>query len=187
MSSGKQNLSNPNVGWKYATPAVLLHWVLATLIMGLLGIGWYMMSIEDTPGSDWYFNVHKSFGTVVFGLVLLRVLWRATHRPGALPAGLPKWQVRLSGLTQGALYVCMLLMPVLGFVGALFSKNGIVFFGMPLASWTGPNLDTAELLFELHSTLPVSTGPRASSDTACFPICRTKRFRRRWACLPRRH
>lgn len=139
--------------WKYAKPAVLLHWVLAVLIAGLLGIGWYMMSIEDEPGSDWYFDMHKSFGIGVFGLVLLRTIWRATHRPAPLPAGLPAWQVRLSHVTEWSLYVCMLLMPALGFVGASFSKSGVTFFGTPLPTWTAPNHDTAELFFGLHSAL----------------------------------
>jgi cytochrome b561 len=40
--------------WKYAKPAVALHWVLAVLIACLLGIGWYMMSIEDDPGSEFF-------------------------------------------------------------------------------------------------------------------------------------
>jgi cytochrome b561 len=48
--------------WKYAVPTIWLHWIAALLIIGLLCIGRYMMSIEDKPGSDWYFDQHKSFG-----------------------------------------------------------------------------------------------------------------------------
>jgi cytochrome b561 len=141
------------VDWRYARPAVLLHWILAVLIASLLGIGWYMMSIEDDPGSDWYFDLHKSIGIVVFGLVLLRIIWRATHRPAPLPATLPAWQVRASHITEWALYVCMLLMPLLGFLGASFSKSGVAFFGTPLPSLAARNHDTAELFFGLHSAL----------------------------------
>jgi cytochrome b561 len=141
------------VGWRYAAPAVLLHWLLAVMIASLLGIGWYMMAIEDDPGSDRYFDIHKSFGIIVFGLVLLRIVWRATHRPVPLPTTLPNWQVRLSLVTEWALYVCMLLMPVIGFLGASFSKSGVAFFGIRLPSWAGPNHDTAELFFGLHSAL----------------------------------
>jgi cytochrome b561 len=126
---------------------------LAILISSLVGIGWYMMSIEDDPGSDWYFNIHKSFGIVVFGLVLLRIFWRTKHRPIPLPASLPKWQVGLSHLTEWALYACMILMPILGFFGAVYSKNGVAFFGAQLPSWTVPNHDTAELFFGIHSAL----------------------------------
>ena len=139
--------------WKYAKPAVILHWLLAVLIASLVGLGWYMMSIEDDPGSDWYFNLHKSFGIVVFGLVLLRIIWRGTHRPAPLPMSLPKWQVNLSHVTEWALYICMLLMPILGFLGASYSKNGVAFFGAPLASWALSNHDTAEFFFGLHSAL----------------------------------
>lgn len=139
--------------WKYARPAVLLHWVLAALIASQLGIGLYMMSIEDDPGSDWYFDLHKSFGIVVFALVLVRIIWRATHRPAPLPLSLPKWQLRLTQLTEWALYACMLLMPILGFLGASYSKSGVTFFGSQLPSWALSNHDTAELFFGLHSAL----------------------------------
>lgn len=139
--------------WHYAKPAVLLHWVMAVLIASLLGIGWYMMSVEDEPGSDWYFDIHKSLGIIVFGLVMLRILWRAGHRPAPLPTVLPGWQVRLSHLTEWALYVCMFLMPVLGFLGASYSKSGVIFFGAALPPWTLPNHDTAELFFGLHSAV----------------------------------
>ncbi len=147
------NSAETSASWKYATPALLLHWLLAVLIVSMVGVGWYMMSIEDEPGSDWYFDIHKSFGILVFGLVALRIVWRATHRPAPLPASLPKWQVRLSHLTQWGLYACMILMPILGFLGALYSKSGIAFFGARFPSWTVPNHDTSELFFGLHSAL----------------------------------
>lgn len=152
MSNYKVN-STGEAGWKYAKPAVFLHWVLAVLIVSLVGVGWYMMSIEDDPGSALYFNLHKSFGMVVFGLVLLRIIWRSKHRPAPLPMRLPKWQVNLSRITEWALYLCMLVMPILGFLGALYSKSGVAFFGAHLPSWTVANHDTAEFYFGLHSAL----------------------------------
>lgn len=152
MSDHELNSIGP-AAWKYGKPALLLHWILAILIASLLGIGWYMMSIEDDPGSEWYFDIHKSFGIVLFVLVLLRVVWRATHRPAPLPASLLAWQVRLSHTTEWALYLCMLVMPILGFLGASHSKSGVTFFGAPLPSWALPNHDTAELFFGLHSAL----------------------------------
>lgn len=149
----KNTIAEEGVSWKYGSVAMLLHWLLAALIVVLLGLGWFMMAIEDDPGSDWYFNLHKSLGLLVLALVALRLLWRMTHRPAPLPASLPRWQVRLSHLTQGALYVAMLAMPLLGLIGASFSKSGVAFFGLPLPAWAVPDHDTAERFFDLHGTL----------------------------------
>lgn len=137
--------------WHYAPPAVALHWLLAFLIAALVGLGWYMLSIEDRPDSGWYFNLHKSFGLLVFALVLLRILWRFNHKPAELPARLPQWQARFASLTHWLLYACMIVMPVTGFIGASFSKSGVAFFGMKLPVWAAPDHGVAEQFFSIHS------------------------------------
>lgn len=47
----------------------------------------------------------------------------------------------------------MMLMPILGFLGALHRKSGVAFFGAQLPSWTVPNRDAAELFFGRHAAL----------------------------------
>lgn len=138
--------------WTYAKPAIALHWLLAVLLSAMVALGWYMMSIEDDVGSDWYFNLHKSVGITIFLLVLLRIVWRLTHRPQPLPSSVPRWQVTLSTATQRLLYVCMVLMPVTGFAGAFYSKDGIAFFGIKLPSAV-PDHDLAELFFSAHGII----------------------------------
>lgn len=140
-------------GWRYSALAIALHWLMALLIAGLLGVGWYMMAIEDEPGSGWYFDLHKSFGLVALMLVVLRLLWRARHAPAALPAVMPAWQRAAAVLTHWLLYACMLLMPLLGFIGASYSKRGVSFFGWKLPAWMVPDHDMAEQYFDLHGTL----------------------------------
>ena len=135
----------------YAPLAVLLHWTLAVLIIGMVALGWYMMEIEDDPGSAWFFNLHKSIGLVIAGLVLLRLVWRLGHRPAPLPASLPSWQVSLSRATHGLLYAAMVAMPLFGIIGALLSKKGIVFFGTALPRVFEANHDLAEIFFDAHS------------------------------------
>ena len=139
--------------WRYALPAISLHWLIALLIAGMVGLGWYMMSIEDLPGSDSYFNLHKSVGLIVFSLVLLRFTWRLAHKPAARPMSVPNWEVRLSTVVQRLLYACMILLPISGFLGASYSKEGVAFFGTPLPFWTAPDHDTTELFFSIHVTL----------------------------------
>ncbi|MYM71992.1 cytochrome b [Duganella sp. FT134W] len=142
--------------WKYAAPAIWLHWISALLVIGLLCIGWYMMSIEDEPGSAWYFDQHKSFGLLFFVLVIVRLIWRVTHKPVPLAHSLPGWQEKLAGLMQWLLYGGMLAMPVLGYLGASHTRQGVAFFGMQLPVWAMPDHDVAEQFFDLHASLAIA-------------------------------
>jgi cytochrome b561 len=128
----------------------VLHWLMAVLVACMVAVGWYMMSIEDDPGADRFFDLHKSTGIVVFSLVLVRLAWRRRHRPAALPASVPAWQVRAALLVHRLLYACMILMPVTGFLGASHTKSGVAFFGLQLPRWRAPDRDTAEWFFGLH-------------------------------------
>ncbi len=144
---------SPAPEWRYTTPAIVLHWLVAALIVFMTGLGWWMMTVEHEPGGRRWFELHQSIGLLLFALVLLRVLWRLGHRPEPLPADVPAWQVRLSGITQWLLYLLILLMPLTGLFGSLYSKQGIVFFGSSLPHGVTPDRHDAHLLFETHSWL----------------------------------
>jgi cytochrome b561 len=137
--------------WRYGTPAVVLHWLLAALIVFMVGLGWYMMSVEDEPGSESLFDLHKSIGFTVFALIVLRILWRSTHRPEGLPDSVPRWQARASAWLHAGLYLCMIVMPLTGYLGASYQKKGPAFFGLATPRWAAPNHDVAELFFSVHS------------------------------------
>lgn len=151
QSSSRFDQPQASTAWRYGIPAIVLHWLLAVLIAGMAGLGWYMMTIEKQPSGPWYLDLHKSIGLVVFALVVLRVLWRFVHRPALLPASLPRWQVKLSSITQWLLYVCMIVMPITGLLGASYSRSGVKFFGLLVPAWSAPNRDLAKLFFSIHS------------------------------------
>src|SRR5438046_2861493 len=60
---------------------------------------------------------------------------RHAHRPPRWPDALPQWQRRAAELAHRALYVCMVVMPLSGYVASNFSKHGVKFFGTTLAPW----------------------------------------------------
>lgn len=138
--------------WTYAPIAKVLHWGLALLLSGMVALGWYMMSIEKQPNSGWYFDLYKSVGVTILSLVVLRVLWRITHRPHNLPSAVPSWQRQFAGLTQSLLYIVMFIMPLTGLAGALFSKDGLSFFGIFLPH-PASNHDLSEQLFSVHGVI----------------------------------
>jgi cytochrome b561 len=69
-------------------------------------------------------------GMVVLMLLIARVLWRLTHRPPALVAGLPRWQVVAAHSVHVALYVLMLAVPLSGWLMSSALGFQVVLFGV---------------------------------------------------------
>jgi len=69
----------------YTPIAKGLHWLMAVLILGLLALGLYMSDLPLSPQKLQLYSWHKWAGVTVFLLVWLRLAWRVTHRPPALP------------------------------------------------------------------------------------------------------
>ncbi|HAT1864028.1 TPA: cytochrome b [Legionella pneumophila] len=173
-----------NKNWHYDTITRLLHWVIAFLLIGLISIGWYMMSIEDQPYSGWYFNLHKSFGLIAAMLIFFRLIWRFTHKPAPLPSSVPHWQAILSRAIHLLLYLCMLIMPITGFIGASYSKHGVIFFGVELPSWVNKSHAISEQFFEVHEvvawTLVVLIALHILAAMKHLVINKDKVFQRMW-------
>lgn len=173
--------------WRYGRPAIALHWIVAALIVVLVGLGWYMMSVEKEPGSASLFDLHKSLGFTIFALIVVRIAWRATHRPEGLPDSVPRWQALASTLLHWALYAAMVVMPITGYLGASHQKRGPLFFGLPTPRWATPDHDVAEQWFDIHSViawvLVVLVGLHVAAGLKHLLVDRDNVFQRMW---PRR-
>ena len=124
----------------YDTVAATLHWLIGLALIGQVAFGLLLDEIapRGTPSRGAVINLHKSFGIVLGLLILARLGWRLAHRPPGWPAAMPGWQRRAAHAMHVALYACMLVMPLSGYVASNFSKHGIRFFGQTLAPW-GPD------------------------------------------------
>ena len=103
----------PTTDARYTRVAVLFHWTLAVLLVGLL-ISGVVMHKEGVPNRFAIYPWHKSFGILVLFLSLGRLGWRLGHRPPPEPPGMPGWQVTASKATHWAFYALMIGMPLLG-------------------------------------------------------------------------
>lgn len=140
----------------YSWQARLLHWLVALLIIGMLGLGFFLEDIpRNTPERAFYVNLHKSFGVLVFALVLVRWLWRITHRSPPLPAHLPWWEVLAATWTHKLLYLCMFLQPLSGYLGSSFNKYGVKFFGIPLPQWGWEDKALRSIFVEIHGGVAI--------------------------------
>ncbi|GAA0364847.1 cytochrome b [Bowmanella denitrificans] len=99
--------------WGWTT--VLLHWGSAIAILGLFGLGIWMVDLDYY--SQWYRDaphIHKSIGILLAMLTVFRLLWRVSHkRPAAIGKS---WEIRLSHLTHGVLYVLLLAIFTSGYL-----------------------------------------------------------------------
>lgn len=118
---------------RYGTVAMILHWLIALSIIGLLIVGKYMVDLPRTdPDRFTLFQLHKSFGLSVLVLSFLRVGWRLANPPPALPAGMAPWERWAATLTHLAFYVLIIVMPLSGWAVASSSTSGVptLWFGL---------------------------------------------------------
>lgn len=122
---------------RYTRTAIALHWLVAAVILVQIPFGWYLGEIPTgTPARGWYVNLHKSVGLTLGVVILLRVWWRWSHRPPGQPAWAPRWQRVGASASHVALYACMLIMPLTGYIASNFSKWGVKYFNaIDLPPW----------------------------------------------------
>jgi cytochrome b561/polyisoprenoid-binding protein YceI len=100
---------------RYATVAILLHWLIAAAIVLQIALGLRMGS-GDTPEAFAVFQLHKSVGITILLLSLVRLGWRLSHPPPPLPATLAPWERTLARITHIAFYAIMIGMPLTGWL-----------------------------------------------------------------------
>lgn len=100
---------------RYTRPAIILHWLVALLI----GCNIALILLVDSFPEDWVrpvIDTHKSIGITVLGLVVLRVLWRLTHRPPAMPGTYGRLERWGAHAAHAVLYLLMVLLPLSGWL-----------------------------------------------------------------------
>ncbi len=160
---------------RYTKTAVILHGLIALIIFFMFFLGWFMHEIpkdaakqatfdvfnlgiihwnvaEAASPRTFYYNLHKSIGITVFGLILFRIFWRIKHTPPAMLTSYKAWERKLATGTHHFLYLLMISMPLTGFIMAINSKYGVMWFGLDLVAGLD-NKDARELFKEVHETV----------------------------------
>jgi cytochrome b561 len=138
---------------RYTSTAIALHWLLALMILGSLGVGAYMTELPFSPQRLRLYNWHKWAGVTILVLSAARLLWRLSHRPPADPP-MPAWQRRAAHATHGALYVLFFAVPLVGWAYSSAAGFPIVWFGvLPLPDFVPANEALAEAIKPWHGRL----------------------------------
>ena len=139
---------------RYTKTAVVLHWLIAISIFAMFALGWFMTDIpkeaakqtsfdlfnwgvytwpvaEAVSPRNFYYNLHKSIGITIIVLVIIRVLWRITHKPPAALVSYKVWERKLAAGAHHLLYLLMIALPVTGLIMSVSGKFGVKWFGVP--------------------------------------------------------
>ncbi len=125
----------------YSGFAKLLHWLIALLIAGMVGLGTYMTGVEgDFQYKLWLYQLHKSLGVTLFALVAIRLAWRQIAPPPPMPAAMPGWERRAAHVAHAGLYLLMFAMPLSGWARVSASPlsvptNVFGLFTLPHIPW----------------------------------------------------
>lgn len=157
MKTG-QSSSDVTMGGRqaYTRTAKLLHWVLALAILTVFFVGLRIQALPFSPLKLQIINWHKWAGVTILALSALRLAWRLTHRPPALPAriaqGMPGWQHAAYHGVHHLMYGLFFAVPLLGWAYSSAKGFPIVWFGvLPLPDLVDKNAELAEVLKGLHA------------------------------------
>ena len=108
-----------------------IHWLMAALFLLNVGLGYYASTLAPGAGArPALLEFHKSIGVTLFGLVIVRLLWRLTHRHAPLPKRLGPATRFASSAVHLLLYVLMLGMPLSGYVDSIAGGHPFRWFGL---------------------------------------------------------
>jgi cytochrome b561 len=142
---------------RYTGTAMLLHWLIAVLIIGLFALGIYMADLPLSPQKLKFYSYHKWAGITVFALALLRIVWRLTHQPPPAPAGQSPLLQLVAHSGHLLLYVLIVAAPVTGWLMSSASGFTTVWFGvLPLPDLIDKNKELADTLKLVHRYLNYS-------------------------------
>ena len=114
----------------YGLIAILLHWLMAAVIIGLFAVGLWMTDLNYYD--PWYKTApdwHKSVGVMLFGLWLVRLIWRTTNiKPRPLTSHKP-WERTLAAVTHVVIYCLILLVVVSGYMISTADGRPLSVFG----------------------------------------------------------
>ncbi len=119
---------------KLSKRTVVLHWVIAIAIIGMLVFG---LIIEDMPMGQEKFGLlstHKSIGAIVLVAAIARMVWRLMEGPVNPVSQLSRAQEITAKATQHTLMLGTILMPLSGLAMSIGGGRAVDVFGLELLS-----------------------------------------------------
>ena len=139
---------------QYGAVAQAFHWIIVGLIVTQFILANKEGGLPLGPAKIATLATHKSVGMTIFGLAILRLIWRWMNPVPPMPAGTPGWQRIGAHASHWTLYGLLFIIPLVGWLMSSARNFSVSWFGL----FTFPNLiapDRAryEFLHEAHELL----------------------------------
>lgn len=139
----------------YSPTARMLHWLVVVLILVQVPVGLYMayrgnvLNIWDPLTNNMY-STHKLTGLAILALVIVRLLYRLSAGAPAHEPTITDWQRVVSRLNHWALYLLLIIVPVLGYLGISYYPALNIFGAFDLPGLVAPDKPMAEKVLFWH-------------------------------------
>ena len=114
----------------YGPVAKSLHWLVLALLIAQYVFAFTMPDIGRNTVPGTLINLHMSFGLTILAVVIVRWLWRIGHPIPLATRDLPPWERPVARIVHGALYVLLVVNPILGWMNASARDWTISVFGL---------------------------------------------------------
>ena len=118
-----------NTAERFGLVAIILHWVIALIVIGLFALGLYMLELTyyDSLYNTLPF-IHKSLGMLLIIFLLLRIVWKITNIQPDPVAGCTPVEIAGAKLAHFGLDALTLLIIVSGYLISTAKGVGISVF-----------------------------------------------------------
>jgi cytochrome b561/polyisoprenoid-binding protein YceI len=145
-----------NTQTEFGLVAKGFHWLIAFIILGLIPVGFFMTGMDNSPVKFEVYAWHKTFGLTVFFLGLARIIWRFISPPPPVLATHQRWEHRLANAAHIWLYICIIGLPLSGWLMSSAAEFPVPFFGLQMPALMGKDEGLADLFQEVHEALAYS-------------------------------
>ena len=139
---------------RYGSLSIFMHWLMLALLIGVYAcINLRELYPKGSDLRDGLKMWHFMLGLSVFALVWLRLAVRFVTPSPHMSPQIVAWQRHLAQLMHAALYVFLIIMPVLGWLTLSAGGKVIPFFGLELPALMTPDKAFASSVKEVHETI----------------------------------
>ena len=114
----------------YSPLSKWIHWITALCVLGIIPGGILMTHMEEGPLQDQIFDMHRSFGVLVFALAVIRVAARRVFGTPAPHESLTPFERRASVAVHHSLLALIFVMPLLGWLMTSAYRVDVSVFGL---------------------------------------------------------